>query len=51
MLSARQRDNVINRITEKDILQKGVLVENPMIGHIPSKDEIRSELEELLMTM
>lgn len=47
----RQRDNVINRITEKDILQNGVLVENPMIGHIPTKDEIRSELEELLMTM
>ena len=26
-------------------------VENPVIGHIPSRQEIVNELEELLMTM
>lgn len=31
--------------------ETGVVVENPVIGHIPSRQEIVNELEELLMTM
>ena len=33
------------------IEETGVVVENPVIGHIPSRQEIVNELEELLMTM
>lgn len=46
-----QRDSMINAITEEDIEEAGVVVENPVIGHIPSRQEIVNELEELLMTM
>ena len=46
-----QRDSMINAITEEDIEETGVVVENPVIGHIPSRQEIVNELEELLMTM
>lgn len=42
---------MINAITEEDIEETGVVVENPVIGHIPSRQEIVNELEELLMTM
>ena len=40
---------MINAITEEDIEETGVVVENPVIGHIPSRQEIVNELEELLM--
>ena len=33
------------------IEETGVVVENPVIGHIPFRQEIVNELEELLMTM
>ncbi|WP_349087436.1 hypothetical protein [Anaerobutyricum soehngenii] len=33
------------------IEETGVVVENPVIGHIPFGQEIVNELEELLMTM
>ena len=46
-----QRDSMINAITEEDIEETGVVVENPVIGHIPSRQEIVNGLEELLMTM
>ena len=46
-----QRDSMINAITEEDIEETGVVVENPVIGHIPSRQEIVNELEEPLMTM
>ena len=35
----------------KDILEKGAYKENPLIGHISTKEEIQEELEELLMSM
>ena len=46
-----QRDSMINAVTEADIEETGVIVENPVIGHLPSRQEIVNELEELLMTM
>ena len=46
-----QRDSMMNAVTEADIEETGVIVENPVIGHLPSRQEIVNELEELLMTM
>ena len=43
--------SVLNIDNEEDIEETGVVVENPVIGHIPSRQEIVNELEELLMTM
>ena len=45
------KNGVTRHITEEDIEETGVVVENPVIGHIPSRQEIVNELEELLMTM
>lgn len=47
----KKRDSMINIVTEEDILEKGIVVENPMIGHIPAREEILNELDELLMSM
>ncbi len=47
----KQREHVINAITEQDIAELGVMQVNPMIGQIPSRADILSELEELLMSM
>ena len=49
-LKAR-REAAISAITAKDILQKGVFKENPLIGHILPKRDIQKELEELLSSM
>ena len=46
-----RREAAISSITAKDILEKGVYKENPLIGHISTKEEIQEELEELLMSM
>jgi hypothetical protein len=42
---------VIDAISEADMMENGNVVENPMIGALPSKKEVLDELEELLMTM
>lgn len=47
----KQRDKVIKRISEADILQRGKIKENPLIGRIPTRQEIMYELDELLMSM
>jgi DNA invertase Pin-like site-specific DNA recombinase len=47
----RKRDMVIDAISEADMMENGNVVENPMIGALPSKKEVLDELEELLMTM
>lgn len=47
----KQRDKVIKRISEADILQRGRVKENPLIGRIPTRQEIMYELDELLMSM
>ena len=46
-----RREAAISSITAKDILEKGAYKENPLIGHISTKEEIQEELEELLMSM
>lgn len=47
----QRREEMISKISESDILQRGSVVENPMVGHIPTRNEIVEELEDLLMTM
>ena len=42
---------MMNVVTKQDILSVGTVVENPMIGSIPDRDEILKELDELLMSM
>ena len=42
---------MMDMVTERDILSRGMVVENPMIGKIPGRDEILKELDELLMSM
>ena len=47
----KQRDKLADTITESDINISGELVENPKIGKIPTKLEIKQELDELLKAM
>lgn len=45
------RDRLANTITASDIRVKGNVVENPLIGHIPTREEVAEELDQLLMSM
>lgn len=45
------RDKFIKNISEADILANGELAENPKIGKIPAKEELRQELDKLLKAM
>ena len=47
----KKRDRLIDNISKEDIEQNGVSVINPMIGYIPSKDEIQQEIDDLLLSM
>ena len=46
-----ERDRMIDTIKKSDIDTFSTVVSNPMIGDIPSKEEIQAELDELLLTM
>ena len=47
----KKRDSIIKRLSEKDMSERGVVRENPLIGRIPTRQEIMVELDELLMSM
>ncbi len=47
----KRREKLIKSITEADIRQNGTFTINPMIGDIPSRQEIQTELSNLLMSM
>lgn len=47
----RRRDNMVDTLTEEDISEKGIVMDNPLIGRIPTREEVRDELDELLMSM
>lgn len=47
----RRRDSMVDTLTEKDISEKGIVMDNPLIGRIPTREEVRDELDELLMLM
>ena len=46
-----RREATIAAVTKDDICNMGRAIVNPMIGEVPSKDEILQELDDLLMTM
>ena len=45
------RDSVVASISESDLLDHRTMVVNPLIGEIPSQEEILEELEQLLQAM
>lgn len=45
------KDGVIENLSEKDMGQRGMVKVNPLIGKIPTKEEIYEELDELMMSM
>ena len=45
------RSKWIQNITARDVMESGQVVENPMIGAIPSRNEVQCELDDLLMSM
>lgn len=47
----KHRDKIVDGLSEADIAESGVIVENPLIGGIPTRNEIKGELNELLMLM
>ena len=47
----KKRDALFKFMSEQDIITQGTVVENPLIGNIPSRQMVEDELEELLMCM
>lgn len=47
----KHRDKIVDGLSEADIAEPGVIVENPLIGGIPTRNEIRGELRRLSMLM
>ncbi len=45
------RSKWVQSITTCDVMESGQVVENPMIGVIPSRNEVQRELDDLLMSM
>ena len=45
------RSKWVQSIAVRDVMESGQVVENPMIGAIPSKNEVQRELDDLLMSM
>ena len=45
------RSKWVQSITVSDVMESGQVVENPMIGAIPSRNEVQRELNELLISM
>lgn len=46
-----KRDNLANSLTEADLSISGKVVDNPMIGKIPTREQLVEELDKLLMSM
>ena len=47
----RWRDRLFSNLTEADVREHGVVVDNPMIGTLPSRDEVNQEIQALLQSM
>ena len=47
----KRRDKIIRDLSNRDLIERGIIRENPLIGKIPSREEIKTELNELLMSM
>ena len=51
LLLSKKRDRIVHSISEQDIRAKGMYVENPLIGTLPSNSEINEELQFLIANM
>lgn len=47
----KRRDSLIDGLSETDIAEPGTIVENPLIGKIPTRDEVMDEFEQILLSM
>lgn len=47
----KKRDSMVDSLLEGDIAEAGLIVDNPLIGKIPTRKEVKDELEEILMLM
>lgn len=47
----QKRNELMNSINEKDILERGATAINPLIGDIPSRNEVEEELMNILKSM
>ncbi len=47
----KRRDGLIDSLSVADIAEPGTIVENPLIGKIPTRDEVMGEFEQILMSM
>lgn len=47
----QKRSEIVNSIAEEDILESGVVTVNPILGNVPSHDELSEELTNLLKCM
>lgn len=47
----KQRDKLIDSLSAQDVAEAGVIVDNPLIGSIPSREQLEDELEKLLASL
>ena len=47
----KTNEAIMSSFTREDICRSGTTIVNPMIGALPSRQEILQELDDLLMTM
>jgi hypothetical protein len=47
----KRRDSIVDNLTEKDINVNGQKVDNPLIGQLPTRDEIENEIQAMLAAM
>ena len=47
----RWRDRLFSNLSEADVREQGAIVDNPMIGVLPSRDEVKQEIKILLQSM
>lgn len=47
----KRRDGLIDGLSVSDIAEPGMIVENPLIGKIPTRDEVMDEFEQILQSM
>ena len=47
----KRRDSLVDSLTSADLEETGIIVENPLIGKLPTRDEVTDELEQILLSM
>ena len=47
----RWRERITTNLTERDVYAHSVVVENPLIGELPSRSEVEEEINKLLQSM